>query len=235
MRSMANIWAHRGWRSRYPDNTAIALGSAFGLVDTVEIDVRRTADRRLVLSHDPELGGRVVAETSWSTLRGVDLGDGQRPLLLEEALSSFPDRRFDIEIKNSVFEPGFDPDGGILAQVVEMARPGDLLTSFDWPSLARHRAAAAVRDLQTGLLVDLDMPMADVIAHADRSGHDVVLPSMRLLESWSIERAVDAVHRAGLELVVWTVNDPAAAGRLLALGVDAVITDDPLSVVAVLS
>lgn len=232
---MVNIWAHRGWRSRYPDNTAIALGSAFGLVETVEIDVRRTGDGRLVLSHDPDLGGRVVAETSWSTLCGVDLGDGQRPLLLEEALDMFPDRRFDIEIKNSVFEPGFDSDGGILSEVVEMARPGDLLTSFDWPSLTKHRAAAANRGLQTGLLVDLDMPMADVIGHAGRSGHDVVLPSFRLLEVWSVARAVDDIHRAGLGLATWTVNDPAVARRLLIAGVDAVITDDPGAMASVSS
>jgi glycerophosphoryl diester phosphodiesterase len=229
------IWAHRGWRSRHPDNTAVALGAAFGVVDTVETDVRRSRDGRLVLSHDPALAGKVVAETDWTDLRTLRLGEGQRPLLLQEVLAAFPDRTFDIEIKNAPFEPGFDAGGAIAEEVLELARPGDVVTSFNWPMLDEHRALARRRGIDTGLLLDHEVPLVDTIAHAVDNGHASIAPSAERLLAWGLDAAVEATHDAGLRVVVWTVNDPDLGIRLAGAGVDAIITDDPGRLVEVLT
>jgi glycerophosphoryl diester phosphodiesterase len=221
------VWAHRGWRSRHPDNTAQAIGAAFGVVDVVEIDIRRSADGRLLLSHDPDLRGLVVAETPWSVLRELDLGGGQRPLLFEELLTMFPDRRFDIEVKNSPFDPGFEADGAIVEDVLKIARPTDVVTSFHWPSLDMHAGLAEERGVATGLLLDLDVPLRDTLAHAGEHGHTSIAPSLERLDAWGAEGAVAAVHDAGLDLVVWTVNESSDAIRLAEIGIDAIITDDP--------
>lgn len=225
--AITQIWGHRGWRTHHPDNTAVALGAAFGVVQRVEIDVRCTRDNRLVLSHDADLGGLVVAENDWTTLRSLDLGVGQRPLLLEEALAMFPDRPFDIEVKNSPFDPGFDPEGGITRATLELARSGDLISSFHWPSIDACVETARDAGVGTGLLLDLDMPVTDVIDHALSHGHAVVLPSTNRLETWGSASAISSMHEADLQVVAWTVNDDALGIRLAGDGIDAIITDDP--------
>jgi glycerophosphoryl diester phosphodiesterase len=96
--NVLDVVGHRGWPRRFPDNTLAGMGAAFGVVDMVETDVRRTADGVLVLSHDPSLLGLVVAESTWADLAQVDLGGGLRPIRLDEALAAFPDRRFDLEV-----------------------------------------------------------------------------------------------------------------------------------------
>ena len=54
--SKDNIWvaAHRGWCSKYPENTMEAIKAAVEVgVDQIETDVRVTKDGELVLFHDP--------------------------------------------------------------------------------------------------------------------------------------------------------------------------------------
>lgn len=229
------IWGHRGWPARHPDNTAIGFGAAFGVVDTVETDVRKTSCGVLVLSHDPNIGGLTIAETTWDQLRHVSLGEGQRPFTLVEALTAFPDRRFDLEIKNSPFEPGHDPEGLVAEEVLEHARPGDLITSFHWPTVDRIADRAKGESVGTGLLVDIDMPYGDVLDHAVEAGHTVIAPSWRLLDSWCAADAVAAAHKAGISVGTWTVNDPELAIRFADAAVDAIITDDPGHLVGVMA
>ncbi len=229
------IWGHRGWPAKHPDNTAVGFGAAFGVVETVETDVRKTTCGVLVLSHDPVIGGLTISESTWDELSSVSLGEGQRPLMLAEALAAFPDRRFDLEIKNSPFEPGFDEDGLIADEVLEHARPGDLITSFHWPTVDRIAARARSGGVATGLLVDLDMPLVDVIDHAGAAGHTVLAPSWRLLDLWGAGLAVAASHQAGMRVGVWTVTEAEDAIRFAEAGVDAIITDDPGHLVDVMA
>jgi glycerophosphoryl diester phosphodiesterase len=214
-------------RVRHPDNTAIAIGAAFGLVDVVETDIRRTRDGRLVLSHDPTLGGHGVAETEWEALRSVDIGEGQRPMLLEEALRMFPDRRFDLEVKNSPFEAGFESGGEIGRDVLAVARPGDLISSFHWLTIDPLAIQAADRGIATGMLLDIDMPVGDVVEHAVSVGHMMILPSAARLTEWGPESVIEQCHAAAVRVGTWTVNDPGLGIRLAEAGIDAIITDDP--------
>jgi glycerophosphoryl diester phosphodiesterase len=41
------------------------------------------------------------------------------------------------------------------------------------------------------------------------------------------EKLIDVVHESGLQIHVWTVNDPRIMQRLVALGVDGIVTDRP--------
>ncbi|MFL0712402.1 MAG: glycerophosphodiester phosphodiesterase [Microcella pacifica] len=79
------------------------------------------------------------------------------------------------------------------------------------PSLAR---AAVVRRLP-----------ADPVLFAERVGASTVVTSLR---SFEVEpHAVDALHEAGITVVVYTLNNPRLWERAIALGVDAVVTDAP--------
>ena len=72
--SRIGVAGHRGWPARFPDNCQEGIAAAFEVVDLVEIDIRRTVDGALVLSHDPESCGAVVSEITLGAFRDLPLG-----------------------------------------------------------------------------------------------------------------------------------------------------------------
>ena len=178
MRSTPTVVGHRGWPSRFPDNTLAGFLAAATVADTVETDIRRSGDGKLVLSHDPTVSGLVVADTAWAVLAELDLGDGNRPTLLDEAVAAIPGTGFQFEVKNLPHEPGFEPDHRIALDTAERARPGDMVTSFNWVSLARVRSVFP--EVATGVLVGASGDIDQAIEQCHRTGHVAVLPSIQL-------------------------------------------------------
>src|SRR5688572_33502616 len=117
------IIGHRGWPTKYPDNVLEGIAAALEVADMVEVDVRRSGDGCLILSHDPVLGGMVVSEAPWADLGRVDLGRGFHPASLAQILEGFPASRFNFEVKNTPAEPGFDPYHGGALETAAVARP----------------------------------------------------------------------------------------------------------------
>lgn len=207
---------HRGWPARFPDNTLAGFVAVSTFVDTVELDVRRSADGKLVLAHDPELGGLTLAETPWAVIAGLDLGGGNRPALLDEVLAALPETSVQIEIKNLPYQPGFEPDHRLALEAATRARPGDTVTSFNPQTVAAVRRTFP--DLRTGLAVGAGGDLDEAVAICHATGHQVVIPSERLIQS--------SVSRFELEVCVWTVDDRGRAGELVELGVSGIISDD---------
>lgn len=222
-RDQLQIVGHRGWRTRYPDNTLAGLEACVGVADMAEIDVRRSADGRLVLSHDPELGGKVVCETPWPELERLDLGDGHRPVTLDDVVAALDGFPLNLEVKNDPAEPGFEPDHRLGLDTATLARPGDLLTSFFWPTVDAVRHAFPT--VSTGLLAAPSTDLESLLGHAVDGGHRTVVPHWSLLVA--ALGFIDEAHREGIGVVSWTVNDPEVALRLAEAGIDAIITDDP--------
>ena len=217
------VIGHRGWPARYPDNVLAGIAAALEVADMVEVDVRRSGDRRLILSHDPVLGGLTVSEVPWADLARVDLGDGFHPASLDQVLEDFPSSRFNFEVKNTPAEAGFERDHGIALETAVVARPGDLLSSFFWPTMDAVRSGFP--DVATGLLVDADGDLDSAVDHARVRGHQAVIAHWELAL-----RSGPACHRAaeaGLMTGVWTLNDPSRVPELASIGVTAIITDDP--------
>lgn len=217
------VIGHRGWPTRYPDNVLEGIAAALEVADMVEVDVRVSGDQHLVLSHDSALDGLAVAETSWADLARVDLGGGFHPASLDQLLERFPESSFNLEIKNSPGEPGFDADNRGALRTAALARPGDLLSCFFWPAMDAVRLAFP--DVATGLLVDSNGDVAGAVDHALAQGHVAVVPHWELaLRSGP---ACQIAAEAGLTVAVWTLNDPSRIGELESIGVTAIITDDP--------
>lgn len=231
-RNGLQIVGHRGCPSKFPDNTMAGFAEAFATVTMVETDVRRSLDGLLVLSHDAELGGHVVSETEWEVLRGVDLGAGQRPLLLSEALAAYPDAAFNLEVKNWPSDPGFEPDGRLGVEVAEVSRPGDLLSSFHWATMDVVRTQSP--SVATGLLLEPGVGLDAAIGHAVSQGHTAVIPHWSMLMDTGGPAVVESAHRHGVAVATWTVNEIETARRLAGIGVDAVITDHPRELSAAL-
>jgi len=108
--SNQNIYvaAHRGWKSKYPENTLEAFRAALTLhVDQLETDVRMTKDGQLVLMHDATVdrttnGCGKVQELTLAELKALDAGNGEKvPTLVEfmELVKDHPTITLDIELK----------------------------------------------------------------------------------------------------------------------------------------
>lgn len=230
------VIAHRGGGKFAPENTLAALrkGHALGFRG-VEFDVMLAADAVPVLIHDETLerttsGRGNVADTPAAVLARLDAGawfdahyrDERVPLFVDAArLCLSLGLWANIEIKPAA---GHEEATGRVAATVAArlwkdAPPGmvPLLSSFSEAALAAARIAAP--QLPRGLL--LDAVPADW--HARMTALDCA--SLHCNQARLDERAARAIVDAGYGLAAWTVNDPDAARRLFAWGVDAVFTD----------
>jgi glycerophosphoryl diester phosphodiesterase len=214
------VIGHRGWPRRFPDNSLAGVLAVAGVADMVEVDVRRSGDGKLILSHDATIGGHLVSGRSWAFLADLDLGEGHRPALLDEALAALPDFPVLIEVKNQPQDAGFEPDHRIALEVAERARPGDLVSSFNWASVARvHQHYPEVR---TALAVGVAGALSDAVRECLDIGHRSLVPDHRLLD-----QSLRGQTGEELEICAWTVNDPARARELALFGVSGIITDTP--------
>jgi glycerophosphoryl diester phosphodiesterase len=225
------LWGHRGSPVEAPENTLAGIEAAAAAgADGVEIDVRPCRTGELVVLHDPTLarmtGGRddrPVAKVPYDELCRLDLGDGQRPPLLGEVLDACRARhlRVNVEIKSDV------PSRGLAAATTaKELRDHDvthpvLVSSFDPYVLARFRAVAP--SIPVALITERRRPALGGLAVAVALGAYAIHPDAAAATRQSLRWW----HRAGLRVQPWTVNDPDAARRLIDLGVDGIITDDP--------
>lgn len=220
---MTLVFAHRGSSRDHPENTKAAFEHALEVgSDWVELDVRRTADGKMVIHHDPALSdGRAIVAC---------LRDDLPPSILElaDALDVCASMGVNIEIKNLPGEPDADPSNQLSRDVVALleTRPaGDeiLVTSFDRSTIDAVRSLA--RELPVGWLL-YDLAPADVasaVATAAEAGYVGINP----WDPTVTEELVEQAHAAGLLVNVWTVDAPERMTALIEMGVDGIITNVP--------
>jgi glycerophosphoryl diester phosphodiesterase len=231
------VVAHRGASIEQPENTIAAFEAAIDAgADAVEFDVRMTADGYAVVMHDPDVsrtteGHGLVSEMALEEIHKLDVPT------LEDALRCLSGRAAaDIEIKNLPGEPGYTPDREAAVEatldVLDAVGFPDqvIVSSFNPASIAHSRALRP--DVATGLLTEYEVDAEEALTRATEHGHPWVLPFvLKVLEAGA--GFAERVHAAGVLLGVWIADDPETARRLFELGVDAVATNDPRSIVAV--
>ncbi len=218
------VIAHRGASAAFPDNTLAAFSGAIAQgADGVELDVRRTADRRLALSHDDVLAdGRVLVETAYDDLPD-DITDLATTLEVCTPLAVV-----NIEIKNWPDDRDFDPQEQLAASVVtlldergELEDGRNLISCFHLPTIDRvHELAPG---LATAWLLGLVEDAGELIDKAAERGHVAVHPHHLFVDEAFVARA----HAAGLAVNTWTCDDPDRIKWLSDVGVDAVVTNVP--------
>ncbi len=145
--------------------------------------------------------------------------------------------RLHVELKSDPTRPELSADPELFTELVveELDRHGRLgnaaILSFDWRIITH--AAALAPGTRRFALIELDTLHwnagvdtgidADVPAAARAAGATTLSPEHVMVDETLMARAADA----GLDVAVWTVNDPALAGRMLDLGVAGIVTDYP--------
>lgn len=221
---MVKVIGHRGASAAAPENTVEAFRLARELgADWVELDARRTADGLIVVHHDADLpdGRRIVDHTR------ADLADVPGLCELHEALDACTGMSVNIEVKNYPEDPDFDLTQIVARSVVELVQArgmqaGVLVSCF-------HQAAIdLVHELDPTIATAMlgygpSTSWAEWAADLAAAGHSAIHPWYPMADA----DAVADVHAAGMEVNVWTVNDPEHMRQLLERGVDGLCTDVP--------
>ncbi len=220
------VLAHRGANRDAPENTVAAFARAVALgADGVELDIHRTIDEVLVVRHDGATPAGLLAEMTSTAVRDA-LPDVPT---LSEALDVCAGRLVNVEIKAVSSAGTGDPSDRMAQLLVDLlaARGGRdrvLVSSFNLPSVDQIRSLDP--SLRTALLTWGQDPLEALLV-ASSHGHDALHPDLRSVAGARARSAAARAHDLGLEINVWTVNDPAELTRLAAAGIDALITDVP--------
>jgi glycerophosphoryl diester phosphodiesterase len=242
------VLAHRGFRGKYPENTMLAFQKAAELgVAGLEMDIHRTRDEVIVVSHDATVnrttnGIGLIKEMSLAELKELDAGyrwtpDNGRTYpfrgqgitipTIEELFTTFPNHWINVDIKQvspAIVNP--------FVQMIRRFNMADkmMVGSFDTATVRQFRR---------------DCPEVATAATASEVRCLFVLSKLRLerfyrgqakamqLPEWNgrirvvSRRFVENAHRMGTAVHVWTVNETADMARFIKMGVDGLITDFP--------
>ncbi|MBB6172018.1 glycerophosphoryl diester phosphodiesterase [Nocardiopsis mwathae] len=214
------------------ENTALAFQNAIDLgYRYLETDVHATRDGVLLAFHDATLDrttdrSGAIADLPYDEVARARVGGSEPVPVLEDLLGSWPEARFNIDIKS---DAAVEPLVRVLRRTSAWERV--CVGSFDQLRLDRARRA-------------FDRPVATSCGPVDVAR--LRFASFTPLLGWLARRGVGAVqiplrargfplvsrdliataHRLGMQVHVWTINDPTLMARLLDLGVDGIVTDN---------
>jgi glycerophosphoryl diester phosphodiesterase len=220
------VFAHRGGAALKPENTleAFDYGLALG-ADGLELDVHLARDGAVVVHHDRTLDRM----TPWTGPIGARTAEELRRVgvaRLDDVLSRHPNTRVIVEMKINSLD--------LARAVIEAVRRADAVERVCLASFGR-RALAAARALEPAIAtsaareeVRWALYRSWVRWPAARVPYSGFQVPERAGSTRIVSKAfVECAHRAGLAVQVWTVNTEEDARRLLAWGIDGLITDRP--------
>jgi len=226
------VFAHRGGSALAPENTMAAFdnGLAHG-ADGLELDVHLSRDGGVVVHHDKTLDRTTslrgpIADRTTGELRAAGVP------MLAEVLARHHDVRVIVELKVN--------RENLARAAVDVVRKADAVDRVCFGSFGR-RVLRSVRALEPAIATSAAFEEVRwalyrsrcrwPVTHVAYGGYQV--PELAGRTRVVSERFVRDAHRADLAVQVWTVDTEEAARRLLAWGVDALITDRPDVIVPV--
>lgn len=229
-----NVLAHRGFSGRFPENSMRAFREAVAIgADGVEFDVQRTRDGELVVIHDERLDYSTnsqgwVFDQSWTELRTVRLRTRSKETLhedtvphLEEVLGFLADHDavVNIELKNGLI--GY-PD--MEEQVIAALRRFKLadraiVSSFN------HASVLKVKEIDSSITTGIIFAgrLVDLWSYARSVRADALHPDRGFVDAAFVRAAQDE----GFLVNTYTVNDDLEMQRILATGINGIITNFP--------
>lgn len=225
-----SISSHRGYSLMAPENTLASLESAIGArSDFAEIDIQQAGDGTLVLLHDQSLWrttglNKELKYLSLKEIKQLDAGSWfsgrflYTPIpTLEEALRFSKGKiRLNIDIKVYGGEKNLE---STLADLIDQYdfEHQCIISSTDYRVLVRLKSIQP--ELKTGLILSA--------AYGNFYGNEFV-DFYSIRSTFITKSIVESAHRYGKEIHAWTVNKTGELERMKALGVDCIITDNPI-------
>ena len=230
------VFAHRGASAHAPENTIAAFELALEHgADAIELDVKLSADEKVVVIHDPAVDrttgahGR-VKDLPLAELQALDAGSflsekfqGERIPTLEEVFETVGKRTFiNVELTNYA-TPRDHLVESVCILVKKFGLQERVLFSSFLPSNLSH-ARRYLPDVPTGLLALDGLLGLWARSFGFAFGKDDALhPNLKNVT----QQQVYFAHRLNRRVHVWTVNEEADMRRLFKWGVDGIFTDDP--------
>ena len=224
------VTAHRGYSTVYPENTIPAFKGAIEVgADWAELDVQQTSDGKVIVMHDSSLKrttglDKEVWQVTWDEIRNLDNGSwfdkkyqAVRIPTLEEVLKVCRGKiRLNIEIKPSGHDKNLEESVAKLLKEYHM-RDSCVVSSLKYESLQKVKEADD--SIKTVYITSVSYGNFTNLKYAD--GYSV--ESTMLSQSF-----VHKAQKAGKQVYVWTVNSEDQLERVVGMGIDNVITDDPV-------
>ncbi len=228
------VIAHRGYSSQAPENTMAAFGKALDVGNTHwELDVQMTKDGEVVVIHDETVdrtsdGEGLVKDLTLDQLRQLDFGSwfdeaftAERIPLLSDVLqtASEHDVWLNIELKTGIVQY---PE--IEQRVIDLIHQYDMgqqvaISSFNHYSLKKVKEICPAMPIGLLYMAGLYEPWH----YAARLGAEALHPLYRSI----VPEIVAGAKAAGIALRPFTVDEPALIQRMIAAGVDGIITNYP--------
>ncbi|MFP6797242.1 MAG: glycerophosphodiester phosphodiesterase [Pseudomonadales bacterium] len=229
-------FAHRGDRDAGPENTLIAFeGAVQQGFRYLETDVHCTRDGVLLAFHDDRLDrvtnrSGVIAELSYDVIQSARVGGTEPIPRLDELLESFPDTRFNIDPKS-------DTSVVPLIRLIQDVGAQDRICIGSFSDQRIRRVREALPGVCTSM-GPIETLRARIFSFGIPTGTFDALAAQVPIRWNGIkiidQRFVDAMHRSGLQIHVWTVNEPNQMEELLDMGIDGIMTDRPATLKQIL-
>ena len=224
------VTAHRGYSAAYPENTIPAFKGAIQVgADWAELDVQQTADGEVIVMHDSNLKrttglDKEVWQVTWDEIKDLDNGSWfdkkyqtVRIPTLEEVLKVCRGKiHLNIEIKPSGHDKDLEDQVAKLLKKYHM-RDTCVVSSLKYDSLRKIKEADD--SIETAYITSVSYGNFTDLEYAD--GYSV---ESTLLSKGFVNKA----QKAGKQIYVWTVNSEERLKKVVGMGIDNVITDDPV-------
>ncbi|WJL95509.1 glycerophosphodiester phosphodiesterase family protein [Microbacterium sp. ET2] len=231
--------AHRGLvpegSTDLVENSFAAVAAAHAAGATyVESDCHVTLDGEVVLFHDDDLqriagDPRAIAAVTLAELSELMAGLGGL-LTLDQALESFPTVRFNLDVKAPAAAEAVGravapyADRVLLTSFSDERRRAALAAAADAGAPIRPATSAGTQTI-TRLLLASGFRVRRAVSRLLSDVDALQVPERRGRVPIVTPRLIENAHRHGVEVHVWTVNDPSDMERLLLAGVDGLVTD----------
>jgi glycerophosphoryl diester phosphodiesterase len=228
-------FVHRGWHAGElwgMENSLSAFRHAVREgFHYLETDVHATSDGVVVVHHDPMLdrttdSSGMIGELPWETVRRAKIGGREPVIRLEELLEELPNALLNIDVK---VEAAIEPLVNVLRRTNSFHRV--CVASFSEARLVRVRKRAGetlLTSMGIGAIARLwaagRLPGAFRRSRYQRIAQVPVRHGRITVVD---KKLIAAARQRGIEVHVWTVDDPAQMHELLDLGVDGLMTDQP--------
>ncbi|MCF2141496.1 MAG: glycerophosphodiester phosphodiesterase [Candidatus Lokiarchaeota archaeon] len=235
-----SIHAHRGYSSKYPENTLLAFEKAIELkADYIELDVHSTSDNKIVVIHDYKTGrvaskDLVVSESTLEELKALDFTQGQKIPTLREVLELCQGKiGINIEIKQK----------GITSQVNELIKEFNMEKDIIISSFL-HEELIKFKKINPDLVfTTLEPTGGNIWAYL----FSIFNKKKFLINAQTVEaqgtnpyykfinkKFCTQAHELGLTVNPWTIDSPKDWEKLIEAGVDSIITNNPEELIAFL-